>query len=180
MVTTERIVEEETVSPSRARIDRTRLMYAAGGFSAFLLAALLISSLFVDYGNLLGEYTGLFGGISKKDLSIRNEAYEKYFTVTVKQLRQNGRVLLELKRTDQYPTDENTWKQLKNQVTSLPERVALDQLARGYLRVEFVDKEGTFNGFQMLRVKNLNEQKRIQKVVKLPDRFTAWTLVLTY
>jgi hypothetical protein len=88
---------------------------------------------------------------------------------------------LTVRRTDAYPADANALSALWRASAGSPRRrLALEALIRGYVRCEFYDAEGTWQGFSIVRIAPLSEAETIELLLRLPPDPPATRLRITY
>ena len=90
-------------------------------------------------------------------------------------------MILTLKRTADFPTDANSLDRLlAGQGASVARRLALEAIARGYVRCERFGKDDEFLGFTMERISGLRRKETTELAVMLPVKKRLIRLVITY
>lgn len=179
----EREVETETVAPI-GPLTRKELVKRIGLGVLVFLAIFGISAIFVDYKALLGELTEAAMPVDESSLGLDATAFERWFViekVEARRIKGGHEFALTLKRTEQFPTGEELFeREYREAGSDYRRRLALDALARGYLRCEFYDAEDAFLGFGLARVADLRRAATIRIVVPLPKRVRPHRIVLRY
>lgn len=146
------------------------------------LLALLLSSFFVNYRVMIRALVEGITPVDAAELTIETPHLGKYFIVEKKTLSSDRReLLITLKRTETYPLDEAALqKRYEEAGSSVPSRLALEALARGYVRCELFDREGKFLGFSTQRIAGLHQSETVELRIPLPAQGRPTRLVITY
>ena len=163
----QRIVEAATVEPPKPLTRRQKIRLAAK--SAVVLAALVgISTLFVPYGWLWDRFVQ---GIVPPDVSkvaVDLGPLKPYLTVKDKKAKGTEAAIITLARTDAMPRTLEALEELaRREDGSLWGRMAVEALARGYVRCETFDRDGKLLGVTMHRIASLRDADDVDLVVPL-------------
>lgn len=152
----QRKIEAETVAPPDDSDLHNRLVLGLIGFLA-LLVVLGISALFVDYPTLLGDLFRNLRPPDPKKVEVQCPSFERFVEVVDKKLAPDRRsMVVTIRRTDDFPTREEDIDQAMQQAEGrVQQELALEALARGYVRCELFDRDGKFIGFVQCRIKSL-------------------------
>jgi hypothetical protein len=85
-----------------------------------------------------------------------------------------------LERGRGYPSSPADVEKALAEATGVGERLAIEALARGYVRCEVFDAKGQFHAQRMCRVRALEERDRVEVLVPLPRRERPARIVVTY
>ena len=171
----QRTVEADTVAPPAPPTRKDWLRLAGMGLLAAVLV-FLISAVFVDYRTLWNRLREGVTPFEPADVAVESGQFSKHLSVSVKEIRSMPRALvLQVRRTAAFPrTDAAIAALAKADANSLPGRLAVEAIARGYVRCESFDKKGQFMGFAMLRIASLREKEAVEAVLPIPrDRRPA-------
>jgi hypothetical protein len=183
VATRQRSADATTTAPPQPLSARQRLRMAATS-GVVLLAVFGLSTLFVDYRRLFADIRDQVVAPDPAAIQIEHPAYDRYIRVTDKKLGQGGKTLLvTLARTESFPVnDPSSQPSVTPPGATIGERLALDAMARGYVRCEYFDSEGAFVGFSLERIAGLRTQETI--TLELPlgatARHRAGRIVITY
>lgn len=145
-----RSVEAKTVTPEPPLTMKERIKFGAFGL---LIAAVIFGILMLipPVRQKFSEMLTTAAPVEAADVTIDAALYEKWFTVEVKDASRTA-VVLTLTRTDAFPEDEAALDKLYGQATSMREKLAIEALARGYLRVELYADEGALYALTELQL----------------------------
>jgi hypothetical protein len=151
-----------TVAPREPLTRREKIRLAAIGLGV-ALALFGLSALFVDYGALWSNIVTAVRPFDTDAVQVDATTFKKYITVTKKEpARGNRAMLVTLQRRVAFPrTDEDIQKRLDSNGIALTERLALEALARGYVRCEYFDKDGKFVAHTDHRVRGLRNEATV-------------------
>lgn len=179
--TQERTVDAQTTAPPEpvSRREILRMAVFGVGVAAIVLA---VSSIFVDYGDLWARIVEGATPFRAEELKVDAAAFKDYFTVESKAKARGGKaVVLTLKRTKDFPLDAAAIDKLPAaKGDSLTARLALEAIARGYVRCERFGKDDEFLGFTMQRISGLRQTETIQLAIPLPIKKRLTRLAITY
>jgi hypothetical protein len=179
--TREEQVEASTVAPPRqmSRREKLKLIGIGIGVAALLLA---VSALFVDYPALFGRLREAVSPLDAQALPVDLGPFAQFFAVETRELRKGGRELvLTLKRTDAFPrTTEGCQRLIAQAEDAIGQRLAIEALARGYIRCEMFDKEGHCIGFSTERIAALRHEETVELALPLPRQVRLARLAFTY
>ena len=178
----QRIAEAATTAPPQPLSRRDKLRMAGTGLVAAVLV-FLVSSVFVDYRALFDRIVEGVTPLNAAKLSVDAQRFARWLTVVEKTADAGGRgVVLKLKRTSEFPvTDADLRARLRACRDDPHQRLALEAVARGYVRCELFDKKGGFLGFAMVRIAPLRAAETLDLPVPFPSRGPRPArVVLTY
>lgn len=176
--THQRTVSARTEAPpapltmkQKVRMGLTGLAVALGVFG--------LSALFVDYGQLFRRVRDTVVPLNVEKVQVDTGSFARYLTVEKKALAaesSGGRVLvLTLQRTKDFPLkDADLAAASGDGKLDLPGRLTLEALARGYVRYECFDADGTILNYGELRLAGLRDKETVEVPVPLaPDHRLA-------
>lgn len=178
----QRTVQAKTKAPPAPLSTREKLLFGGG---ALLLVALLValSTLFVDYSQLYARLTGRGGPWDQQRTSIQTGHFEPYLKIESFQPRRGGtEARVVLARTALLPTSLKALSQQLQAQTppSLAQRLTLESLARGYVRMELYGEKDAYLGSIEIRTAALRQKESIELLLKAPDRRPIHRAVLTW
>lgn len=177
----EEAVAAATKAPPRPLTGKEKLRLAAAGLG---IAALIfaVSALFVDYGALWDTIRDAVVPMRAANVEVDAKRFESYFSVEEKKIGRGGRTMvLTLKRTDAFPGDDAAIERAMQKAgTSVSARLALEALAKGYVRCEFFDRKNEFLGFAPGRIRKLRVEQIFDLSVPMPRRRRPARIVITY
>ncbi|KPJ54260.1 MAG: hypothetical protein AMS16_04865 [Planctomycetes bacterium DG_58] len=179
--THQRTLKARTKAPPQPLTLKERLRLAAFGLG-IALVVFAASAVFVDYGKLLRNIIEDVRPYDAAQLDVDVETFAGYFALQKKTVdRSEGLLVLTLKRSKSYPkTDADLDRLLADAQPSHRRRLALDAIARGYVRCECFDREHRFIGFVEKRIGSLREKETVEVSVPLPRKDRLKRVVLTY
>ncbi len=170
-------MQTQTVAPA-APLNRREMIKQ--GLVGLLVAAvvLFVSSWFVDYRGLWNSLAGSFTRFDPANVAVDASAFKPYFTVKDRQRNKGPNFLVTLARTDAYPKTDADIDKLAAKATTLSARLALEALARGFVRVDYFGKDGKFIRSNMVRITELRNAPQTVLALPLPpdQPLTAVTL----
>lgn len=148
------------------------------------LAALLAAAaaLLGQFGELGAGLLGI-GRIADADaIQVDANAFKDYFAVAKKHLAGGGRhLMLTLKRAKAFPLNDTDFENLAERTAkTLPALLALEALARGYVRCEYFGEKGKFLGFTWERIRGLTEREAMELPLPVAGRRGLARIVLTF
>ncbi len=166
--THQRSVEAKTIAP-REPMSRQRLAITILSVALVSLALLGVFSIFFDVAEVTRS---LVSAVSPLDPAlVEVDAGEFSDLVIVEEPRSGSHpqeLVLVLRRGDGYPVDLKSYEKALQDSGTLGKRLAVEALARGYVRLEMFDGEGAFVGFSEQRVRLLSRNERVELRVLLP------------
>ena len=177
----QRTLEARTTPPPEA--PRPKDLLKAAGVSLLVLAALFgITSFFVDWGGMLKSVWRKVVPLEVADVEVDGTRFAEFLRVEGKERGAGSKsVVLTLARTDAYPLDDDAVAAaLARSPLPFERRLALEALARGYVRVEIFDERGRFLGFRDVRVHALRTNEKARVEVPVPRDPRPARLVLGY
>ncbi len=174
----ERVVDAKTTAPPEplTRKDRLRMI---GTGAVLLVLAFLISSIFIDYREFFGNLRDSVVPLKAEEVAIAATAYEPYFAIDKTEVK-GRRFILTLKRTDKFPLKDADCDKLIASAKSLADRLAVEALAKGYIRCEMFGNEDKYAGFTSVRIMSLRLNETIELELALPSSDRLTRIVLTY
>lgn len=170
----------ETTPPPRPMSGKEKVRMAALGLLA-VLVVLAISSIFIDYRTLLGDLRDRIMPYNAEAIAVEAGPFENYFSVENRRRGQGPSLLIDLKRSDDFPkTDEDLNRLYTQAGSSLPNRLAVESMASGYVRCEYYDKDGKYIGFTTERIGQLKQDDTTTLRLPLPADRRPAKVVITY
>jgi len=179
--TQQRVVEAATQAPPQPLTTREKWLMAGLGVGLALLV-FAVSAVFVDYKALFGRVVDRVTPLDVEAMPVDTGPFVPYLSVTKREKDRRGEVLtLTLKRTAAFPrTDADCQGLLATPDRPLPDRMTIESLARGYVRVEYFDADGKFLGHTMERIHGLRSAETIELKLPLPPKKRLGRLALRY
>ncbi|MEX0716898.1 MAG: hypothetical protein WD066_09935 [Planctomycetaceae bacterium] len=163
-----RVVDAQTVAPATPVSIRARVRYALLGLA---IAALLlgVTAFFVDVPGLLSRLAGVVKPVDMQELAVDAAPFAAHFRIVEKELATDGRyLLLTLERGDRFPRTDAELQQASERAEGvLSDRLAIEALARGYVRCELFDPDGRFFSASTHRIAGLRTEESITLAVPL-------------
>ena len=173
-----RTVDAETTAPPRPMERRSRIRLALAGL-ATALVVLGISAFFVDYRAIYRDVVDQWTPLDISAVEINGDTYQKYFSATGKRaVRNPPRILLTLQRTDAYPLKPADLDTLATAQKTMQDRLALEAVARGYVRCEYFGRDGKFVEQFDLRIAGLQEAQKVELALPLPQTYKLGKVVM--
>ena len=175
-----RVVAAETFAPTPPLSGRQRTVRALVGL-AIAASGLFAASFFVNFRTLFHQAVEAVTPLDAEKLALDASAFKSYLVAGPLEKTRDGQALvLHLKRAEKYPLKESDFQAALSQNPALSNRLALEAIAKGYLRCELFTENG-FLEYQMLRVRDLNEKSEISVAIPLPSSpFKISALRLSY
>ena len=175
------MMEAATKAPPERMSRKQKVRLGLMGVAA-ALAIFGISAIFVDYRGLFSDIARAVGPLDVDALEIDAAAFDPYFTVAGRATGPRDRsIVLTLRRTDAFPrTDAHFEEAAGGTKGSYRALLALEAVARGYVRCELFDRKARFLAFTFLRVRGLAEQETVEVEIPLPRDARPTRIVLTY
>ena len=179
--TRRRQVDAETTPPPRPLTRKQKIRLAAMGLGVAALV-FAVSAIFVDYQALFRDIVSRVMPFDLDGLTVESDAFGPYFTVEKKEVIRGGRtVVLTVKRTAAFPLDDESLNRLAAKPgDALSNRLAVEAVARGYVRCEFFDKDGRFQGSTMERIAGLRSRQTIELKLPIPSDRRLARIVVRY
>ncbi len=177
----QRILDARTDAPPPKPDLKARLR---GMGAAVLVAAALvgISSFFVDYRGMIRNAVERASSVEPNEIKIEAGAFEPYFTVEGRTVAHGGHdLVLTLKRKEGFPAAEADLNRLMAaHADSLCDRLAVEALARGYIRIEYFDRNNAFVCETHCRIVPLRQAPTTDIIVPLIPHERPGKLVFGY
>ena len=180
--TQERILDADTITPEPPLSGKQRLQLALIG----LVIALLLfafSALFINYRAMFGNLWAQITPLDVEEIAVEADAFRAYFTVAEMAAGRGSRfIALTLARLDGFPsTDSELAAAYQALDGGAPRaRLALDAIARGYIRCERFDKDGQIIGYTQERIKALRQANTVTIHLPVSSKRRPTRIVLTY
>ena len=161
-----RTVEAQTVAPPEPIPTKERVKLAMFG----LLAAIAIIGIAMLIPPVRGKVVGLFStmeSVDKEDLTVSATPFQKYFTVEKKEVISSRTLVAVVKRTEAFPTSAAQLETAYTEATTLHEKLAVEAIARGYVRIELIDSDGKPYGTFEMRIRDLAAKEEIEMHIPL-------------
>jgi len=179
--TMERTVEARTGPPRHGPSRRDKVRAGLAGL-VVAVGIFLVSSVFVDYRELLSRVAESVTPLNADALKVDTGPFADYFTISKKAVGSGSQtVTLTLKRTASFPLDdEAAQKLLAASADSPSRRLTVEAIVRGYVRVEFFGKDDKFLGFSTQRIAALRRAESAEIVVPIPRDPRPARIAITY
>lgn len=163
-----RTVDAKTTPPPTPISTRERIWMVVYGL-VIVLAVLGVTSIFVDLRGIFDQFAGAVKPVEADEIEIDLGSFGEFITLEEKKVDSaTGTLVLSLKRTKKFPTsEEELQKAFEKSGNSLPRRLAVESIARGYVRCELFDKDKKFYGSFELRIHKMRTEETIQIGIKL-------------
>jgi hypothetical protein len=178
----QRIVEADTAAPPPPVTRKDKVKMAVTGVVVALLV-LAVSSIFVDYRAMLGNLRERFTPLNPDAIQVEAGPFAAYFAVEKKSSSGGGRAaVLTLKRTAAFPITPEDCQHLMDGEAGedLASRLAVEALARGYVRCELYGKDDEFLGVTQERIAELRRKETFDLSVPMPPDRHPTRIVITY
>ncbi len=157
-----RSVEAKTVAPPQPISKRERVKLAIMG----LLIAVVIIGIAMLFPPVREKFSDLVSNVKPvktDEIVIQAGPFSDHFTIKAKEFTQGGRVLvLEVKREAGYPKDDAGLQAAYDKADTLRKKMAVEAIARGYVRIELSDDEGKLYSTGEFRIRELGEKEVIE------------------
>jgi len=156
-----RSVDAKTVAPPKPISVRDKVKLALLGL-VFAAAFFGIAMLFPPVREKLAEFVGAIKPVTVEAVTVRAEAFKDYFTAAPKELSRGSRVLvITLTPTAAYPKTEEALQAEFAKTDTLTKKLAVEALAKGYVRIELVDADGVTFSAQEFRIRDLEKKESL-------------------
>ena len=176
-----RTVDAKTTRPPQPLTRREKLRL--GGFGLLIAVAIVgVTSLFVDVRGLWSQVVETVRPINADEIEVDASAFEPYLTIGERRAVSNPtRIVVTLERSSEYPaTEEHLQLACEQSGASLTGRLAVEALARGYVRCELFGAEERYLGSATIRISDLRKKEKIDLGVPLPKKTRVERIVITY
>jgi len=169
-------------SPPAPQPPRQTRKLLLGAALALALLVLAISALRPNYETLFRGPASHAAALDVARVRVDALTFADYFTVEGKEAGPDGRtVVLTLKRAAGFPLKDSDYAEAAAQTgSSLQKLLALEAVARGYVRCELFDARGDFLGFTFERIRGLQSHETVEVALPLPERGRPARIVITY
>jgi hypothetical protein len=168
--TQSRTVPANTTAPIEPLSTKEQVKLGLIG-GAIVIAFLGIALLFPGVRAMFGQVADIVKPLDASEIKIDPGPYVPYFSCALddKESDRSAFVLL-LKRTDQFPRDDQSLTAAADAEHSLTSRLALENLARGYVRLELFDADDKFIATGDLRVADLRHHEKLNTKLPIPEK----------
>lgn len=163
----QRTVAARTEAPPEPLTLRQKIRLGAVGV-AVALAVFGISCFFVDYGKFLGQVKDTIIPVDPAAVKVDATAFARYFTAGKPAVVARGKVFaLPVTRTKSFPLRDSDcdfqayWGAMSN-------RLAVEALARGYVRFEWFGEDGALVDAGEIRIAALRQKDTIELRIPIP------------
>ncbi len=177
----QRTVDAVTTAPEAPLSTKERLKLAGMGLVA-AVAVLGITSLFVDYGVLWQRLRSAVTPIDVEAVEVDATVFAPYITVqSITKKKGGGGLVVSLQRTAAYPRNDAAVDAMASQKDlTFTEHMALQAIARGYIRCELYDEKGKYINASMLRVHALRRVAILEVKIPISASIRPARIVLRY
>jgi len=179
MAANSRTVDAETTPPPKPMDRRSRIRLALAGLVTALVL-LGISAFFIDYRAKYREIVDRWTPLDVSAIEISCDSYDPYFKVTAKRAlsEPSRQLLLTFERTDAYPLKPADLDALAAAQKTLQGRLAVESLARGYVRCEYFTRDGKYVEWVELRIAPLRDNPKAELALPLPREYKLGKVVM--
>jgi hypothetical protein len=175
-----RTVDADTSPPPAPSLERRRkVRLALIGLAA--AAAILAIAWPLGLNRVAADLWADFAPLAPGEMAIDAAAFDGFFTAEVKSVaRGNRSVEVVLHRGPRYPMTAGDIDKLYAAAASVPQRLAVDTLARGYATCEMFSAEGQFQGFKIARIQELAEKDMVLVRIDIQPNPPTRKIVIRY
>ena len=173
-----RTLPAQTTPPVEPLSIKERMKLGAIGL-AMAVILLGIALLFPGVRAMFGQVAEIVKPLDTGELKIDVGPYAPYFSCTIDEKQSDRTALaLRLKRVETFPRDEAALNaQLSAADQSISSRLALENLARGHIRVELFDADDKYLASAELRIADLRKQETLDVKLPLPEKTRTQKIV---
>jgi hypothetical protein len=173
-----RTLPAQTTPPVEPLSIKERVKLGAIGL-AMAVILLGIALLFPGVRAMFGQVAEIVKPLDTGELKIDVGPYAPYFSCTIDEKQSDRTALvLRLKRVETFPRDEAALNaQLSAADQSISSRLALENLARGHIRVELFDADDKYLASAELRIADLRKQETLDVKLPLPEKTRTQKIV---
>jgi hypothetical protein len=176
--THQRAVETQT-SPPMMCMPRQGLMRRFGMGAIVAMLALLVSALFVDYPSAGRKLLGSLRTADAEGITVEAGPFAQYIKIESKRMSKMGLLTLTLRRGERFPLSDGDYQSLLAGA-SVPQRLAVEAIARGYVRCEVFDCGGAFATSSLQRISDLRGNEKIDIAIPVPRDKRVSRVALVY
>jgi hypothetical protein len=165
-----RTLQADTVAPPQPLSTKERVK--VGVIGVLLAVGMLgIALLFPGVRAMFGQVAEIVKPLDTNDIKIDVGPYAPYITAAFDEKQSDRTALvIKLKRTKEFPKDEAALNSLiATPGQALKAKMAVENLARGYLHVELFDADGGFLASGEIRIADLAAHETLDVKVPLPQ-----------
>ncbi len=176
--TRQREVDVQTVAPAPPLTGRqkARIVLVGLGVAAVLLA---ISALFVDYGKWISVISDAMYPLDAQKMPVDVSAFGDRLVVSARS-KDSGNLVITLKRGEKFPLGDEQLDAQLAAAAGVRERLALEAIARGYVRCEYFDAKGKFITSSQERIADLRDKETVELTLPILKRPRQASLRLAY
>ena len=171
----ERIVSCETEAPPEPLTIKEKVKIIIPAL-LFLIAIIGISSIWVDYKKLFNESKEQLTPVDYTKIKTVN-AYDDYFKVLEVSGKSREKFTIKLARVKKGILDPSKLNQSYNSSSDLSEKIKIESLQKGYVRLEFFNGERYLYS-QFIRIAKLKDVDILDLNLHFPDMKKVTTLVI--
>jgi len=177
----QRTLETQTVSPEKPLTREQKLIGALVAVGV-LLVVLVVLALTGVLQSISRDFWQAIVPLDTAGIEVDTSAFgERLGSGEVTMAPGGQRMLVVvLERGDEYPESPADLEKAFAEAADLGERLALEALARGYVRCEVFDANGKFYAQKTCRVKDLARVDEVEVLVPLPRRERPGRIVVTH
>jgi len=157
-----RSIAAKTIAPPKPVSTKERVKLALIGL--FLALAIFgILMLFPPVREKFAEFIGSIKPVTVESVTITTTPFGDLIKATPKEFSAGARVLIiTLERGKDYPTTEALLEEAYAKADTLAKKLALEAIAKGYVRVELIDVEGNIFAEGEFRIRELSTKESIE------------------
>ena len=176
----QRRLDVHTTAPRPPMSQRERLLTWLVGVLV-ILAAFGVSAIFVDYHEMWQRLRNQATPLSADAVAVDSTAFELYFTVESRRIGTDGASLvLTLRRKLPLTSESLSAVAATQPAGDLQNRLALEAVARGYVRAELFTADGRFLGAAPVRIAPLRQHETADIAIPLSREPRAASITLAY
>lgn len=162
-----RSIDARTVPPPKPVTTKEKVKLAVLGL-VFAAVFFGIAMLFPPVREKFAEFIGAIKPVNIEGVPVRDDLFKAWFTAAKDEEASSSRVLvLKLTRTKAYPLTQESLEAAYAKADTLAAKLALEAIARGYVRIELVDSEGVTFSSMEFRIRDLEKKESIELKVPL-------------
>jgi hypothetical protein len=165
-----RTVDAETTPPPVPLTRKEQVKLAAMGLG-LAVAFLGVAMLFPGVRAMFGQVADMVKPLDVNELKVETGPYAPYLTCTVDDKQSDRSALvLQLARKKAFPLEQPAAEDAAAADASLVDRLAKENLIRGYIRAELFDADGKYVTTLQVRLSDLRSREKIEGKLPLPEK----------